>query len=154
MYLTGCVKDSEQMWRSDREKFFVCIQFDRGCITSTMCSCMSDSNWCVHVIALCIARIRGAVHCDVHPPLGEMLNQFNRDQLQKMIQHFVDKLPLVGIPPMVAMVTKLRDKGSSMNQQNGAPGLFSWHTLLVHGYAPRLLSSVVSCTLLNLASES
>jgi hypothetical protein len=45
MYLTGCVEDSDEMGLSDRDEFFVCVQFDRGCITSTMCSCMSDSNW-------------------------------------------------------------------------------------------------------------
>ena len=130
MHLAGTVEDCEIMDRfyyhsgsnDNNSSISLCVQFDRGCITSAMCSCRSSSKWCEHVIMLCIARIRGIVPCEIHPPMSEILSQFNRDQLQKLIQHFLEKVPLVGIPPVMALACQLKDKESEINKQRGAPG--------------------------------
>ena len=127
MYLSGPVGNLDRHYYShmhgyEDEQNLVSVQFDRGCITSTMCSCRSSSKWCEHVIALCLARIRGAVPCDLHPPLSETLAQFDRDQLQKMVQHFVQKLPLLGIPPVMEITSELKKKESEISKQCGAPG--------------------------------
>ena len=54
--------------------------------------------------------------------MSEILSQFNRDQLQKLIQHFLEKVPLVGIPPVLEIAYQLKDKESEVNKQYGAPG--------------------------------
>ena len=74
------------------------------------------------MIALCLARIRGAVPCDLHPPLSETLAQFDRDQLQKMVQHFVLRLPLLGIPPVMEIAGELKNEKSEISKECGAPG--------------------------------
>ena len=127
MYLAGTVMDllqgPDRFTRSGtKAPISLCVQFDRGCITSTMCQCRSSSKWCEHVILLCIARIRGIFPCEIHPPVSEILSHFNRDQLQKLIQHFLEKHPQVGILPMVALASQLRDKEFEINNQCGAPG--------------------------------
>jgi hypothetical protein len=126
MYLSGSVGNLDRHYYShmhgyEDEQNVVSVQFDRGFITSTMCSCRSSSKWCEHVIALCLARIRGAVPCDLHPPLSETLAHFDRDQLQKMVQHFVQKVPLLGIPPMMEIAGELKKKESEISKQCGAP---------------------------------
>ena len=127
MYLVGTVIDllqePDRYNRCDTKgTISMCVQFDRGCITSTTCSCRSSSKWCEHVIFLCIARIREIFPCEIYPPVSEILSYFNRDQLQKLIQHFLEKLPQVGILPMVALASQLRDKEFEINKQCGAPG--------------------------------
>ena len=127
LHLTGTMDDLDRMCyssghHSTSNPVSMCVQFDRGCITSTTCSCRSSSKWCEHVIVLCIARIRGIVPCEIHPPMSEILSYFNRDQLQKLIQHFLEKVPLVGITPMLEIAYQLKDEKSEVNKQCGAPG--------------------------------
>ena len=142
MHLTGTMEDLDRMYYSSASRhhstsnpFSLCVQFDRGCITSTMCSCRSSSKWCEHVIMLCIARIREIVPCEIHPPMSEILSQFNRDQLQKLIQHFLEKVPLVGISPVLEIAYQLKDEESEVNKQCGAPGKLpncNYYTVTVH----------------------
>ena len=123
MHLTGTVKELDyRRYHDTTSPISLFVQFDRGCITSTMCSCRSSSKWCEHVIMLCIARIRGIVPCEIHPPMSEILSQFNRDQLQKLIQHFLEKVLPVGILPVLEIACQLKDKESEVNKQCGAPG--------------------------------
>ena len=127
LHLTGTMEDLDRMYysrghHSTSSPVSMCVQFDRGCITSTMCSCRSSSKWCEHVMMLCIARIRGIVPCEIHPPMSEILSHFNRDQLQKLIQHFLEKVPLVGIPPVLEIAHQFEDEESEINKQCGAPG--------------------------------
>ena len=130
MHLSGTVENFEIMhgvyhrsgYHDTNSPISLCVQFDRGCITSTTCSCRSSSKWCVHVIVLCIARIRGIVPCEIYPPVSEILSHFNRDQLQNLIQHFLEEVPLVGIPPMVALACQFKDKEPKISKQRGASG--------------------------------
>ena len=139
MHLSGTVVNFEIMhgvyhrrgYHDTNSPISLCVQFDRGCITSTMCSCRSSSKWCEHVILLCIARIRGIVPCEIHPPVSEILSHFNRDQLQKLIQHFLEKVLLVGIPPVMALVRQLKDKESEINKQHGAPGKLDHNVIII-----------------------
>ena len=139
MNLTGTVENFENMggvyyrveYHDTNSPISLCVQFDRGYITSTMCSCRSSSKWCEHVIMLCIARIRGIVPCEIHPPVSEVLSQFNRDQLQKLIQHFLEKFPLVGILPVMGLACQLKDKESEINKQCGAPGKLNHNVIII-----------------------
>ena len=136
MHLTGTVKELDQVYyrrgyQDTNSPISLCVQFDRGRITSTTCSCRSSSKWCEHVIVLCIARIRGIVPCEIYPPVSEILSHFNRDQLQKLIQHFLEKVPLVGIPPVLEIACQLKDKESEVNQQCGAPGKLEYKLILI-----------------------
>ena len=99
----------------------VTVQFDRGCITFTQCS-SCESKWCEHIVALCIARIKETVPFELHPPLTETLGRFNRDQLQKMVQHLIERLSKRQLHPVQDLVCRLQDKDSEINLHDGAPG--------------------------------
>jgi hypothetical protein len=98
----------------------VTVQFDRGRITFTQCS-SCESKWCEHIVALCIARIRETVPFELHPPLTETLGRFNRDQLQKMVQHLIERLSKRQLHPVQDLVCRLQDKDSEINLHDGAP---------------------------------
>ena len=101
----------------------VFIQFDRGCISACGCTC-KFSGWCSHILALILARIRRAntTALVVHPPLSETFSQFNRDQLQKLLQYLVEGHPLELVPVAQAISSELQDVSSELNNIPGAPG--------------------------------
>ena len=128
MYLTGTVSRSPSLdhyrgylGERERKSFRAYVQFDRGCITTTKCSC-GEQNWCRHVLALCLARLDESAPLQLHPPISETLTNLDRDQLQKLVQYFLEKLPLEGVAAVQEIVSNLLDKGSEMNQTPGAPG--------------------------------
>ena len=126
MYLSATArskapKKSSRRTELSSEVHSVAVQFDRGCITSVKCTC-GDRKWCEHVVAVCIARIRGSVPFEVHPPLGETLSQFNRDQLQKVVQHFAEIIAHDKVAKLQEIVSQIKDPESEMSKQLGAPG--------------------------------
>lgn len=58
----------------------------------------------------------------LHPPVSEILSNFDRDQLQKLVQYFLDELPLHGVAATLAIASRLLDKESEINSIQGAPG--------------------------------
>ena len=129
MYLTGTVSRSQSLdyyssysRESERESFKTYVQFDRGCITTTKCSC-GEQNWCRHVLALCLARLDESVPLQLHPPISETLTNLDRDQLQKLVQYFLEKVPLEGVAAVQEIASNLLDKGSEINLTPGAPGM-------------------------------
>ena len=140
MYLTGTVLCSRSTCSGysggeEKESFRAYVQFDRGCITTTKCSC-GEQNWCRHVLALCLARLDESAPLQLHPPISETLTNLNRDQLQKLVQYFLEKLPLEGVAAIQEIASGLLDKGSEINKIPGAPGehvlAFCLTTLSVH----------------------
>ena len=130
MYLTGTILNSPVTGRyrkykvkEEGECFRAYVQFDRGCITTTKCSC-SKKSWCSHVLALCLARMKDGASVQLHPPVSEILGNFDRDQLQKLVQYSLNELSLDGVAVTVAVASRLLDKGSEINNIPGAPGMY------------------------------
>ena len=69
--------------------FHVTVYFDRGKITSAHCSCDQPTNWCVHVIATCLARIKDRNTVTIRMPVSDSLNFLDRDQLIKFAQYLL-----------------------------------------------------------------
>ena len=136
MYLIGAVQNgnvyfnNRQWYTLNKEKNTVCIQFDRGCIVSTDCSCKSTCKWCEHVVTLCTARMNGLLPFEVHPPLSEILTGFNKDQLVKLIQNCCVH-PMGDFSRLFALAVQLKDKESEINEQCGAPGQLSVHAIRI-----------------------
>ena len=119
------VLDCQHCRKNDRNKqHSVCVQFDRGRIISTMCSCQNCciSKWCEHVVVLCMARIRGVIPYEVHPPLSEIQSELCRDELQKLFHRLFDKLPLTEFPSLMASMKKMKAASSETSTQHRAPG--------------------------------
>ena len=127
MYLTGTVLWQRGVDRyyaeEEGEGFRAFVQFDRGCITRTKCSC-GKRNWCSHVLALCLARMNESAPLQLHPPISETLANFDREQLQKLVQYVLEKLPLHGVAAVQEIATSLLDRESEINQTSGAPGKY------------------------------
>lgn len=107
-----------------RERFRVYVQFDRGCITTTKCSC-GESIWCRHVLALCLARVNQSAPLQLHPPISESLINLDRKQLEQLVQHILQKLPLDGVAVVQEVVSHLLGRGSEINQTPPASGKYS-----------------------------
>lgn len=126
MHLSGTIRNSApRPWSvaDFASTYSVSIQFDRGHVTSTNCSC-NGSKWCKHIVCLCLARIRGSVPFSVHPPLGETLSMLSREQLQKVLQHFVEVVPVSCIASLQNIVSQVKDRESEISKQPGAPGTY------------------------------
>ena len=131
MYLTGTIRPpvarthrSYSQTFGTRESFRAYVQFDRGCITASNCSC-GKQGWCSHVLALCFARMNESSPLQLYPPISETLSSFDRVQLQKLVQYLMEKLPLHGVAAMHELASSLLDKRSEMNSISGAPGDYS-----------------------------
>ena len=101
----------------------VYVLADRGRITAAKCSC-DGSTWCEHIVALCLARIRGCVPLKLSPPISERLQHFSKDKLQKLVQYFVERIPLQGVLVAQDIIATLEDEQSEMSNLPGAPGVF------------------------------
>ena len=129
MYLTGTILQSpstDSYYRvhsgeEEAESFRAYVQFDRGCITTTNCSC-GKRNWCRHVIALCLTRMHESAPLQLHPPVSETLTNLDREQLQKLVQYVLEKLPLDGVAAVQEVASSLLDKQSEINQIPVTPG--------------------------------
>ena len=126
MYLSATARSKIYEWslfRRTEEVYSVAVQFDRGCITSTKCTC-GDGKWCKHVVAVCMARTLRSVPFEVHPPLSETLSQFNRDQLQKVVQHMTEIIAHDKVAKLQEIVSQIKDPESEISKQQGAPGQY------------------------------
>ena len=143
MYLTGTVLDHYSSFSggSERVNFRAYVQFDRGCITTTKCSC-GEQNWCRHVLALCLARLDESAPLQLHPPISETLTNLDRDQLQKLVQYFLEKLPLEGVAAVQEIASSLLDNGSEISRTAGAPGKLPMVTELCLGVSFDVVRSV------------
>ena len=74
---------------NDSGKYYVTVHFDRGKITSAHCSCELSTNWCAHVVATCLARLKEKNTVTVHMPVSDSLNLLDREQLLKFAQYLL-----------------------------------------------------------------
>ena len=100
---------------SDSGKNYVTIHFDRGKITSAHCSCDLSTNWCVHVIATCLARIKDKNSITAHMPVSDSLNSLDREQLLKFAQYLLCEHQN---EPVVETAQKLLDKLLSRHESD------------------------------------
>ena len=54
--------------------------------------------------------------------MSETLTNLDREQLQKLVQYVLEKLPLDGVAAVQEVASSLLDKQSEINQIPGAPG--------------------------------
>ena len=88
--LSASVDDRRGSIRSsDNGKYYVTVHFDRGKITSAHCSCELSTNWCSHVVATCLARIKNKNAVTIHMPVSDSLNSLDREQLLKFAQYLL-----------------------------------------------------------------
>ncbi len=69
------------------------VVFDRGHVTSCMCTCSPSAAWCSHIVALCLHRIYQSQSVTLRPPVSESLSRLQRNQLQKFSQYLISELP-------------------------------------------------------------
>ena len=152
MYLTGTIllfpgthyRDLSE--DGEGESFRAYVQFDRGCITTTKCSC-GERNWCRHVLALCLARVNESAPLQLHPPISETLTNLDREQLQKLVQYVLEKLPLDGVAAVQEIASSLLDKGSEISQLSGAPGRCSlYHARTAFGLRAYSIPIAFTCS--------
>ena len=62
----------------------------------------------------------------LHPPISETLTNLGREQLQKLVQYALEKLPLHGVVAVQEIACSLLDRESEINQISGAPGKSVW----------------------------
>ena len=141
MYLAGTVVCTANYYRFNfrghsgdgqmGESFKAYVQFDRGRITRVKCSC-GQQNWCRHVLALCLARMNESAPLQLHPPISESLTNLDREQLQKLVQYILEKVPFDSVAAVQEVVCSLLDRGSEINQTPGAPGTFTVYILCIY----------------------
>ena len=126
MHLTAKVASNSTHYNYVRKSNFqVFVQMDRGCITAARCCC-GTKRWCTHILALVLARLEdgNASNLEIHPALSETLSKFSRDELQKLLQYFVEQLPLEGVPAVQEIACALQ--GTDLKESSCAtvPGIF------------------------------
>ncbi|KAI2809414.1 Zinc finger SWIM domain-containing protein 6 [Blomia tropicalis] len=104
--------------------YLVSITFDRCKITSVTCTCTSREYhlfWCEHVVALALHRIRKPLAVELRVPISESLLEFDREQLQKLLQYLIAEHHVQILPTVQRLVDELSHKRSSINLIAGAP---------------------------------
>ena len=100
---------------NDSGRNYVTVHFDRGKITSAHCSCELSTNWCVHVVATCLARIKNKDTVAIHMPVSDSLNLLDREQLLKFAQYLLSEHQN---EPVVETAQQLLSKLLSRQQQD------------------------------------
>ena len=138
MHLTAKVTCTNVYKETNKSSFQVFVQVDRGCITATSCSC-GTKEWCTHILALIMARLRQDSTHEIHLPLSETLSKFSRDELQKLLQYFVEHVPLEGVPAVQECVCAVQDTASKESNCATVPGMYNTLTNFI------LLWSMFTC---------
>ena len=100
----------------------VAITFDRRRVTSCDCTCSSPSQWCSHVVSVCLFRIHQPGNVTLRAPVSESLSRLERDQLQKFAQYLISELPQQILPTAQRLLDELLSSHkNSMNTTCGAP---------------------------------
>ena len=106
---------------------YVNVKFDRGKITETNCPCESNSSWCFHVIAVCLARIFFHDKCTIKPPLSDTLNSLTtyaqlRTFTQYLIAEFSDRRIVESAQNVLdRMIKPKKSDDDAINETWGAP---------------------------------
>ncbi|ODM95377.1 Zinc finger SWIM domain-containing protein 8 [Orchesella cincta] len=105
-----------------RESHKVAVTFDRRRVTSCTCTCNASTNWCGHVVAVCLHRIFQSKDVTLRAPVSESLSRLHRDQLQKFAQYLISELPQQILPTAQRLLDELlSSQRSAINTLRGAP---------------------------------
>lgn len=88
------------------------------------CTCNSREYhlfWCEHVVALALYRIRRPLGIELRVPVSESLLEFDREQLQKLLQYLIAEHHVQILPTVQKLVDELSTKRSPINEIAGAP---------------------------------
>ena len=124
--------------------YYVTVHFDRGKITSAHCSCDQSTNWCAHVIATCLARIKDRNTVTIRMPVSDSLNLLDREQLLKFSQYLLcEHQNERTVETAQQLLDKLLSKGQKEQEEDinsiaGAPDPTAGPGKAVYGnkYAP------------------
>ena len=105
--------------------FQASVTFDRCKIISCSCECsgqkkFTNFRWCVHVIALCVFRIKNPEACEFRAPVAETISRLNREKLQKFAQYLLNELPKSHLSTAQEILDKLL--GNDSDDMNILPG--------------------------------
>ena len=93
-------------------------------------STSSQSQWCRHVVALCLYRIRYPHLVELRPPVSESLAKLAKTDLQKFAQYLIDQMPLNILPVAQQILDKINSpQPNDLNQFDGAPDPTAGSTL-------------------------
>ena len=98
------------------------IHFNQGCITSCSCTCKSNTPWCSHVVAACLAQVRYPNRTELRPLLSASLMQLDQVQLQKFSQYLIARAPSDVLFIAQELLDEFRSPTSDINIHPGAPG--------------------------------
>ena len=90
-----------------REAHKVAVTFDRRRVTTCTCTCNASTNWCGHVVAVCLNRIFQSKDVTLRAPVSESLSRLERDQLQKFAQYLISELPQQILPTAQRLLDEL-----------------------------------------------
>ncbi|MEB3359547.1 MAG: SWIM zinc finger family protein [Synechococcales bacterium] len=79
---------------SDVHPYRVRIGFDKGGITSAVCTCPYDfEGWCKHIVAVLLTCVHNPDHIEQRAELAELLGPLSREQLETVLKNLVDEWP-------------------------------------------------------------
>ena len=120
------------------------VVFDRGHVTSCMCTCSPSAAWCSHIVALCLHRIYQSQSVTLRPPVSESLSRLQRNQLQKFSQYLISELPQqVSLLQNQTKITLFILKISSQELNMPVPNSISIVIFQLLPYAQKLLDQLL-----------
>jgi len=124
-HLSAEVFDDTLDFRMKPRTYQVSVTFDRCKITSCSCECFdnknrSSSSWCLHVIVLCLFRLKSPENTEFRAPVSESLSRLNREKLQKFAQYLLNELPKSHLSIAQEILDKLL--GNNSDDMNILPG--------------------------------
>ncbi len=79
---------------SEPDPYVVHIALDAAGITRAECSCpYTWGGWCKHVVAVLLSCIHSPETIEERPQLATLLEELDRDQLQAVLLHVVERIP-------------------------------------------------------------
>lgn len=91
----------------------VSLTFDRGHVTSSTCTCHDkssktplhsileeDKNWCSHVVATCLQRLRSPDTIEIRDPIAQTLARLSKDELQYFAQNLIRQVGVKRVCPV------------------------------------------------------
>ncbi len=79
---------------SEAEPYRIHIHFDKGGITSAICTCPHDfGGWCKHIVATLLTCLHRPDQIEQRPELVNLLAPLSREQLQTIVQSLAHQRP-------------------------------------------------------------
>ncbi|MHB1416107.1 MAG: SWIM zinc finger family protein [Chloroflexota bacterium] len=106
---------------SQPEPYNVRVEYDEGGITEAACDCPYDwGGWCKHIVATLLACLHDPESVAERPPLAQLLEGLDRDQLQRLLLDLVANEPRLA-PAVESRIALLSAASSSAASAAEAP---------------------------------